>query len=45
MSPMTTAEVQQAMARIKAALQAAKPEVPAWHDPITVPGWLGLRDA
>jgi hypothetical protein len=36
---MTTAEVRQAMAVIKPALQAAKPEVPEGQAPTTVPGW------
>jgi hypothetical protein len=42
---MTTAEVRQAMAVIKPALQAAKPEVPEGQAPTTVPGWRELRDA
>jgi hypothetical protein len=42
--PLSTAEVQQAMARIKAVLQAAKPELPTGHDPLTVSGWHELRE-
>jgi hypothetical protein len=42
---MTAAEVRQAMTVIAAALRATKPEAPAGHDPLTMPGWRELRDA